>query len=426
VLYDIGFLIFSIFYLPILLFKGKLHKDFLQRFGVYDKKTLEFFGSSSGRVWIQAVSVGEVALCKMFIPMLKERYPGREIVLSTITKTGYDLARKSFAQTATVIYFPLDLSFIVRKVVKLIRPRIFIMIETEIWPNLLNEMAKNGVLCVIVNGRISDKSIGKYRLVKPFLKKVLNNIMLFCMRSQVDADRIIELGARKQRVRVTGNMKFDIGPGPRKGHENWSPVSIGLNDNERLFVAGSTHPGEEEMVLEAFKAASRDLGGLRLLIAPRHIDRVVDIEAVVKKFGFKPVRVTSLAGSREVLDGDASNVLILDSIGQLNDIYSAATLVFIGGSLVKHGGHNPIEPAVFEKPILFGPHMFNFRDTASVFVRQNAAIQVCDRASLSEKVSLLLRDETQRKWLGQNARRVVAENCGATERNLKAIKEVAR
>jgi 3-deoxy-D-manno-octulosonic-acid transferase len=424
VLYDIGFFIFSIFYLPILIFKGKLHRDFLQRFGVYDKATVGFFGSSTGKIWIQAVSVGEVALCKMFIPLLKEKYPGREIVLSTITKTGYDLAKKSFARSATVIYFPLDFSFIVRKVVKLIRPRLFIMIETEIWPNLLREMSANGVPCILVNGRISDKSIGKYRLVKPFLKGVLDKIMLFCMRSTVDADRIIELGAQKQRVKVTGNMKFDIGPAPRQGHEKGAAASLGLSGSEKLFVAGSTHPGEEEMVLEAFTAATRDLSSLRLLIAPRHIDRVVDIEAAVKKFGFKPLRVTTLSGSQAVQD--ASSVLILDTIGQLNDIYSVATLVYVGGSLVKHGGHNPIEPAVFEKAILFGPHMFNFRDTASVFVRQNAAMQVSDSASLSEKVSLLLRDESQRRWLGQNARRVVAENRGATERNLKAIKEVAR
>jgi 3-deoxy-D-manno-octulosonic-acid transferase len=423
-LYDIGFFIFSLFYLPILIFKGKLHKDFLQRFGVYDKKTLEAFGSSMGKIWIQAVSVGEVALCKMFIPLLREKYPGREIVLSTITKTGYELAKKSFAQTATVIYFPLDFSFIVRKVVKLIRPKLYIMIETEIWPNLLREMVAGGVPCILVNGRISDKSIGKYRLVKPFLKGVLDKIMLFCMRSQVDADRIVELGAQKQRVKVTGNMKFDIHPAPGEGHGKLAVASLGLSDKEKLFVAGSTHPGEEEMVLEAFRAATRVLGSLRLLIAPRHIDRVGDIEAVVKKFGFKPARVTSLSGSRAAQD--ASSVLILDTIGQLNDIYSVATLVFVGGSLVKHGGHNPIEPAVFEKPILFGPHMFNFRDTAMVFVRQNAAMQVSDSAALSEKVGLLLRDESQRRWLGQNARRVVAENSGATERNLKAIKEVAR
>jgi 3-deoxy-D-manno-octulosonic-acid transferase len=160
------------------------------------------------------------------------------------------------------------------------------------------------------------------------------------------------------------------------------------------------------------------------LVAPRHIDRVGEIEALMKKLGFRPARVTSLAGAHS---GDlASEVLILDTIGQLNDIYSVATLVFIGGSLVKHGGHNPIEPAIFEKPIIFGPHMFNFKDTAAVFVRSNAAIQVPDKYSFFEKVRILLRDEPQRKWLGENARRVVAENRGATERNLKAIKEVAR
>jgi 3-deoxy-D-manno-octulosonic-acid transferase len=419
-LYDIGFFIFSIFYLPTLIFKGKLHKEFLQRFGAYDKKTMESFRSPSGKIWVQAVSVGEVALCKIFIPLLRERYPGREIVLSTITKTGYDLARKNFERTATIIYFPLDFSFIVKKVVSIIRPKLYIMVETEIWPNLLKELAGSGVPCVMVNGRISDRSIGKYRLVKPFLKGILEKVMLFCMRSQADADRIIELGAPRSRVKITGNMKFDIGPAPRSGSAKSVVASLGLKDGEKLFVAGSTHPGEDEMVLESFKAVSKELSNIRILIAPRHIERVGDVEAAVRKFGLDPVRVSECRG-----DG-RSEVFILDTIGQLNDVYSIATLVFIGGSLVRHGGHNPIEPAIFEKPIIFGPHMFNFRDTASVFVRSNAAIQVHDKEAFLEKVRILLRDEVQRKWLGENARRVVAENRGATERNLKAIKEVAR
>jgi 3-deoxy-D-manno-octulosonic-acid transferase len=424
VLYDIGFFIFSLFYLPVLIFKGKLHRDFLQRFGVYDRKTLEAFRSPSRKIWIQAVSVGEVALCRMFIPSLREKYPGREIVLSTITKTGYDLARKSFSQTATVIYFPLDFSFIVKKVVRLMRPKLYIMVETEIWPNLIRELSKSGIPSIMVNGRISDRSIGKYRLVKPFLKGVLNKIVLFCMRSQRDADRIIELGAEKQRVKVTGNMKFDIGPAPRIAHEKASLPFISLKDGEKLFVAGSTHPKEEEMVLGAFKEAAKDFGNLRLLIAPRHIDRVGDVEALVRKAGFEPVRVSSLSTDHVPLT--TNQVLILDTIGQLNDIYSQAALVFIGGSLVKHGGHNPIEPAVFEKPIIFGPHMFNFKDTASVFIRNNAAIEVRDRTAFCDKVRALTGDGALAGMLGRNAKRVVSENRGATERNLKAMREVVR
>lgn len=417
-------MIFSIFYLPTLIFRGKLHRDFLQRFGLYDRKTLEAFNAPGGKIWVQAVSVGEVALCKSFIPLLKEQYPGRGLVLSTITKTGYELARKNFDGIATVIYFPLDFSFVVRRAVRLVRPKLYVMVETEIWPNLLKELARNGVPSVMVNGRISDRSIGKYRLVKPFLKGVLGRIMLFCMRSQVDADRIIGLGAPAERVKITGNMKFDIGPSQVPAQGKLAAGLLGLKEDEKLFVAGSTHPGEEEIVFEAFKAVAKELSGIRLLIAPRHINRVHEIEDAAKRSGLETVRMTELAASGGGKAGQ--RVLILDTIGQLNDIYPAAALVFIGGSLVRHGGHNPIEPAIFEKAVIFGPYMFNFRDTASVFVRQNAAIQVPDRHSFLEKVRILLKDEAVRKLLGSNAGRVVTENRGATERSIRAIKEVAR
>ena len=421
-LYDIGFFIFSIFYLPILIFKGKLHKNFMERFGIFDNATRASLDSKSEKIWIEAVSVGEVALCRTLIPLLQEKYPDREIVLSTITRAGNDLAKKSFKEGVIVIYFPLDFSFVVKKVVQAVRPKLFIMIETEIWPNLLTELWRKKVPSVMINGRVSDKSFGKYRIVKPFLKNILEKVNLFCMRSSTDAVRIIEMGAPKGRVKVTGNMKFDIKLNPKPNDERNILELLGLKTEDQILVAGSTHKGEDEDILTVFKELIKAFAGLNLLIAPRHIDRVESIEALIRSTGFEPLRVSRLR--THATRPAPSTVFVLDTIGQLNDIYAIATIVFVGGSLVRYGGHNPIEPAVFEKPILFGPHMFNFKDTAMAFLLNKAAIQVTDKRDLFDKCVLLLKDEKERSWLGKNARRVVFENRGATERNLQAIEEV--
>ncbi|MFA5255959.1 MAG: glycosyltransferase N-terminal domain-containing protein, partial [Candidatus Omnitrophota bacterium] len=352
-LYDIGFFIFSIIYLPILVFKGKLHGEFPERFGRYAPSKERVLLSGRDRIWIQAVSVGEAAVCKSLIPLLKEKFPGHDLVVSTITKAGNDLAKTLFSKDAMIIYFPLDFGFAVKRALKYIKPAIYIMIETEIWPNLLNELSRNSIPSVMINGRISDRSIGKYRLVKPFLKTVLSKISSFCMQDTIDAERVVSLGAPSERVKVTGNMKFDAEIPADAVSRDVVRRSLGLNGEEALFVAGSTHEGEEEIIVEAFKELIFEFPKLKLLIAPRHINRVENVEKIIKKSGFEPARVSLLNGSRlsgktqeAVKTGIARcerRILVLDTIGHLNEAYSAATLVFIGGSLIEHGGQNPVE-----------------------------------------------------------------------------------
>lgn len=421
ILYDMAFLIFSIFYLPTLIFRGKLHKDFLERFGIYGADKTMALSSAGATIWIQAVSVGEVALCKNLIPLLRERFSDSAIVLSTITKAGNDLAKRLFRADATIIYFPLDFSFCVKRALGLMRPRLYIMVETEIWPNLLAEAARRRIPSALINGRISDKSFGKYMLAKPFLKEALGAISVFCMQSETDAERMKTLGAPQGKVRVTGSMKFDARIAQDAGSIERFRRSLGLSDGE-LLVAGSTHRGEEEAVLEVFAELRRQFPGLRLLIAPRHIDRVGEIESIAKRFGFESERVSHLLTRRTA--PDARRVLVLDTIGQLNDIYAVSALVFIGGSLVRHGGQNPIEPAAFEKAVIFGPHMFNFKAIASTLLENGGAIQISDKKELLKKCALLLGDAQERLGLGRNAKRVVLEGRGATERNLAAISEV--
>lgn len=427
-LYDIAFFIFSVFYIPTLIFKGKLHKDFLERFGVYSDVQKEALWRAKDVIWIQAVSVGEVALCKSFIPALKKEFPKSSIVLSTITKTGNDLAKKLFPGDAVVIYFPLDLSFIVKRVVNRIHPKLYIMIETEIWPNVLKALRYKHVPAILINGRISDRSFGKYKLVRRFLADTLNKINLFCMQSDIDAERIKCLGARPGRVRVTGNMKFDADITMNSVRGADIKKLFALKDGDEVFVAGSTHGGEEEAVLSVYKELVKGFPGLKLVIAPRHVERASEVENMVKRLGLEAVRMTrkrgdpvSRPGSMESL---APCVYIVDAIGHLNDAYSVAEIVFVGGSLIPHGGQNPIEPALFGKPVIFGPYMFNFKAVASALLKNNGAIQVKDRKEFFMKADYLLKNKDARTSLGKNARSTIYENRGAALRNLEAVKEL--
>lgn len=421
-LYDIGFLLFSLFYLPTLIFKGKMHSDFGERFGRYAEDKRKALASLKGAIWIEAVSVGEVATCKALIGKLKEKFPGRDIVLSTITKTGNDLARKLFQKDAVIIYFPLDLSWIVRRAVSSVNPGLYIMIETEIWPNMIKETARRGVPSLIVNGRISDRSFGKYKLAKPFLSDTMKRIEAFCMQSLQDAERVKALGAPGERISVTGNMKFDFDISADAVRAQEIRRSARLAEGDMLLVAGSTHPGEEVVILEAFKKLSSEFPRLKLLIAPRHIDRIPEIEKLVTTSGFQPLGVSGLRVTNYELR--VTDVLLLDTIGQLRDIYSIATVVFMGGSLVPHGGQNPVEPAALGKPVIFGPHMFNFREISAALLDKGGAILVKDPAGLLNSIRMLLADPAKRSETARCASLAIAEKRGATDRNLREVEKL--
>ncbi|MDD5436086.1 MAG: 3-deoxy-D-manno-octulosonic acid transferase [Candidatus Omnitrophica bacterium] len=420
-LYDIGFAIFSIFYLPTLIFKGKLHGDFFERFGAYGKEKREALVKAKGAIWIQAVSVGEVALCRSLVPLIREKFPARPIVFSTITKTGNDLAKKLFGKDAVVIYFPLDFSFVVKKVVSLIKPKMYIMVETEIWPNFLKKIEHDTVPAILINGRISDRSFGKYELARPFLRPILKDMNILCMQSKLDAQRITSLGARPERVKVTGNMKFDVQLKVGRVSGDDLRNELGLLPGDELLVAGSTHAGEEGAIVTAFKELAVKFPKLKLLIAPRHIERTGEVETVIKEDGFVPVRLSGLGKA-----GDASGarrIYILDTIGRLSDFYSIATIVFVGGSLIKHGGQNPIEPAIYEKPIVFGQYMFNFKNIAEAFLAKEAAVRIDNAGELVPALYNLLADEKKRLEAGRAAKKVVVDNMGATD---QVLSEMAR
>ncbi|MEE8360386.1 MAG: 3-deoxy-D-manno-octulosonic acid transferase [Candidatus Omnitrophota bacterium] len=417
--YNVIFIIFTLFYLPYLVFTGRYHNDIWQRFGRYPKDVLEAL-KGRDRIWIHAVSVGEVMASRTLCEAILDKYPEKKLIVSTITKTGNDVANKYLKGRATIIYLPVDISWIVNKVIDTIGPSIFIIIETELWPNLITALSKRGIPVLLVNGRISPKSYRHYMKIRFFFKGILEKIALFCMQNEEYAKRIKNMGAPADRVVITGSVKFDAAAGSyAQGEMDREAIwrDLGLEENERLFIAGSTHRPEESIVLDIYKDLLKTSPGLRLLIAPRHIDRVSEIEALVEKAGFDPVRVSECNRKPKTANRKPP-VIILDTMGRLSQIFSIGTVIFIGGSLMRKGGQNILEPAIFSKAILFGPHMFNFKDIANEFINAGAACMVKDGRDLFKNIDRILQDGSERELMGGRARALMDKNMGATARTM--------
>lgn len=421
ILYDLIFLVFTLIYLPIYLFKGKFHRGFLNRLGFLPRDL-----NLDRPIWVHAVSLGEAITVAGLIEGLRKIYPDKRFVISTVTSTGNKIASTIAGPQDLAIYLPLDFSFTVRRVLNKINPALFIIAETEIWPNLISYLYKKSVPVVTVNGRISDASFKGYSAVKFLIKPILNKIGLFCVQTETDAERLRRLGVNPEKIKVSGNLKFDRlalfqGSGYRQ--------RLGLAAQERLLVAGSTHSGEEDILVKAYQRLLKEFPGLRLLIAPRHPERIPEVEKIIIKKGFLPLRVSRLA-SLPVSEfaglthspAHPPDIFILDIVGSLMNFYSAADIVFVGGSLVKKGGHNILEPASLGKPVIFGPHMFNFRDIARVFLDNNAAIKVKTGEGLESSIRGLLTDGPKADRLTRNASLVIAKNQGATLKIIEAIK----
>lgn len=370
------------------------------------------------RLWVHAVSVGEAMAAIPLVRALKRRWPETEIVVSTVTGTGARVARDRLPEASALITFPLDFSSAVRRAVARIEPRGFIALETELWPNLLRTLARRGIPAVVVNGRISDRSYRRYRLVRRLFRRTLGEVAGFGMQSEEDARRIIALGASPERVVVTGNLKMEAA-GAGEGTERLWRRLLHLTDAEPVWIAGSTHRGEEEQVLEAYTRLRREVGRLSLILAPRHPERVGEIEALLTRHGLRGVRRTRLSGGREA--GLEAPVILLDTVGELASLYTVADVIFIGGSLVPAGGHNMIEPASMGKPVVFGTHVENFREVAALLLEAGGAIQVRGRDELTEAVRRLLLEPEERQRRGAAAQEAVRAQQGAAARTLELL-----
>ncbi|MBL8135778.1 MAG: 3-deoxy-D-manno-octulosonic acid transferase [Acidobacteria bacterium] len=371
-------------------------------------------------IWIHAVSVGELLTARPLIAALREKHPGLRIFLSTTTMSAQQLARRNVLDVDGVFYFPFDLGFVVRRTLDLVKPKLFLMMETEIWPNLLRECRRRGVRTAIVNGRLSSRSFPRYRVARGFFRHVLADIDHFCVQSDESRRRFVEIGAPADRVTVTGSLKFD----------SLEPASAGqARSRERVlryfrfapgrpvWVAGSTMKGEEAIVLRVFRRLKASQPAAVLVLAPRHPERFDDVVAMAQQEGFRTVRRSELPIDAE----PRADVVVLDSIGELAAVYQVGTLVFVGGSLVPTGGHNILEPAVFGRPVVFGPHMHNFAEIAAAFVGADAGVQAASEGAFEDNVLALMADPVRRARLGAAARALVEANRGAKVKTLQTL-----
>ncbi|HEX5474475.1 MAG TPA: 3-deoxy-D-manno-octulosonic acid transferase [Vicinamibacterales bacterium] len=424
VAYSVLIVTFFVVVSPYLVWQAVRYRKYVvslrQRFG-YLPVSFNLDGDDS--IWIHAVSVGEVLTARALLPELRERYPRMRLFLSTTTITGQQIARNTLQYVDEVFYFPFDLGFIVERTLRLVRPRLFVMMETEIWPNLLRACRRQHVKTMLVNGRISSRSYPRYRLGRPFFRRVLDHVDRFCMQSDESARRIVDIGAAPERVVVTGSLKFDSleipGASPDRGR-NRVLRYFRMSPDRPVVIAASTLKGEEEPVLEAFQRIHARMPETLLIIAPRKPERFDEVFQLARRQGWDAIRRTELPVDAE----PRQDVVVLDTIGELAQVYQIATAVFVGGSLVDAGGHNILEPAVFGKPIVFGPHMQNFAEIAATFLDHQAAVQVRTGRELEPVLLALLGDPVRRARLGAAARALVEANRGARTKTMAAVAQV--
>jgi 3-deoxy-D-manno-octulosonic-acid transferase len=367
-----------------------------------------------GCIWIHAVSVGEVVAARALVERLATTQPGRTVVVSTSTAAGGAVAAQGLP-AGRLFVAPFDFPWSVASVLGALQPSLLVLMETELWPNLIRAARRRGIPVAVVNGRISTRSFPRYRRVAPLLRHVLAQVDLFLMQSDVHADRIRALGAPPARVRVAGNLKYDALPDPVPPAGLAEQIGGGP-----LWVAGSTMAGEDELVLRAFVELRRAHPDLRLVLAPRRPERFAEVPALCAAAGLRCARRSAL-GDASWADGD---VLLLDTVGELARVYALATVVFVGGSLVPTGGHNVLEAAVAGKAVVVGPHMENFQEIADGFRAAGALVQVDGAQALWPAIAALLADHGRRAAVGERARSLVVKNRGGLATTARALAEL--
>ena len=425
-LYTLVFAAGLVLMAPVFAVRALRHKKYLgslgERFGA-----ARVGGSDRPTLWFHAVSVGETLAVEPLVRAVVAALPDWRVVLSTTTATGQRVAAERFPDLE-VLTFPLDLPFAVDRAIDRVGPSVVCLVETEIWPNFLAACRRRGVRVALVNGRLSDNSYRGYRRARGLLAPVLGDVDLFLMQSEADAERIRRLGARDERVEVAGNLKYDVDREALEGRlaERRAAVeaAFALPDPRPLVVAGSTAPGEEAMLVEALAVvrAAPGLDAARLLVAPRHPERFDEVARLVTARGLAVSRRSAPEASED------ADVLLLDSIGELATVYAHADVVFVGGSLVPRGGHNIIEPALYARPILVGPHTENFRQIVSDFRAAEAVEQLEAGAGgreLGAAICRLLGDAQAALRMGERAGAVLDENRGATARMLERVRGLA-
>ena len=418
VLLSIAFLLL----LPRFLFDALRHGKYVAGFRERLGKVKPVLDPTTKLIWIHAVSVGEAQAARPLVRELKTRFPDIALAISTTTRTGQELARDIFRDDAvSIFYFPFDWRWTVRRVLSAIRPTAVVILETELWPGFLRECRHQKIPVAIVNGRLSGQSFRRYKLVKRFISRVLSCVTLAIMQTDADANRLIKLGMKPGNVRVSGSLKFDAGVLPAMtSATDYFNGRFALNSAAPVILAASTHAPEERIILESFKQILTKLPDARLLIAPRHPERFNDVESLIELSGLSYSRRTKPA----IVADTTNSVILLDSIGELQSSYSLATIVFVGGSIARTGGHNILEPAAVGACVVTGGYTHNFQAIVEMFSHADALVQLSPmteaeaREELTTVLTGLLVDHARRADIGARAEKLVNQNRGATQRTV--------
>lgn len=375
------------------------------------------------RFWVHAVSVGEVVAASSIVAALKRKFTNSWLLVTTVTETGIQTAKQRIPNADAFAFLPFDINPFPKWAMERVKPDALILTETELWGNLMHEAKNFGAKVVLINGRISDATFARSQT--PLGKKVyswlLSHLDICLMRSKLDAERILKMGIEPKRVKVTGDVKLDQ---PQVGLSESIKASLqselGLFSETLLFIAGSTHEGEEEAVLKAYQILSKQFPNLRLMIAPRHLERTERVVEIIKSFGLTPVRRSMCVGKplRQ------KEVIVLDTIGELGKLYGLAAIAFIGGSLIPRGGHNIMEPVLHGVPVIFGPHIDNFRPHAELVLNEKIGFQVCDEKGLAQVAQKLLASESLRKTIAWQSEHLLSLHRGAAEQVVQSIAEL--
>lgn len=421
-IYNLLQIILGILLLPILLvfvlLTPKYRRSTWLRLGFGLPSLIRNLAADRPRIWIHALSVGEVSSSQALVRKLKEEYPDGILIFSASTSSGRKYAASVLVESVDLLVpFPLDLLWSVERFIRVLQPDLFVLVETDLWPNFLASLERNGVPALLVNGRISEESFQKYLRFKSFFGSLFSSFKFIAMQTIADAGKMKRLGVPAKRLLSIGNLKYGVLDESDKPGQGGQAPGIASLTGKRLWVAGSTHSGEEEIILKVYQQLQLVFDDLNLIIAPRNVERGGEIEKIASGYGFKPVR-------RSKGGGFTDDLLILDTLGELASVYGMADFSFIGGSLVMERGHNPLESAAFAKPVIFGPHMEDFAEIAEDLLNVGGALRVADENSLMLALKKWLGDDKERQVAGLCAARLVEEQRGVTARHVDLVRQV--
>lgn len=424
-LYNLILAILTVFLLPYYYFKSRRSDEKLnlrERFAFYkENHNLDILFPAEKVIWVQAASAGETLAAQKLTKELRNEYPKARIIFSTMTASGQKLAKQKISAADLVIYLPYDLTYVVKKAVDIFQPDLFIMIETELWPNLIKALDESGAQILLASGRISDDSFSQYKYLGSLLEDMLSRVDIFSMQDQEAAEKIKSLGAPDDHVCVNGNLKYDLNLDPPNEEEYYSKIEMfNITDKTKVLTAGSTHQGEEDIIIDTYKKLKKDFADLKIMLAPRYVERRDELVRLCRANELQAVLYSDLKKYNTQAD-KKTDIIIIDTMGELSQLYYYADLVFIGGTLVNNGGHNVIEPAARAKLVLFGPSMYNFKEERDFLLNNEIAFQVKDEDDLYEKSFQLLMNDQFREQRAEKSAKLISKNRGSVKKHLQLI-----